>query len=390
MNCEFKALLEELCSETPEHIQRRIRETYSSAVGTSRGCLVVFGAGQLGRYVLPQLQAAGLSVLAFCDNNAARWGTQVDGLAVLPPEEAIRRYADTAVFVIAIYNGTAVRCQLRQMGCRHVISYPLLFCEHSDYIRDDRLDLPHRVLQGAAEMPGAYELLADEESRLEFQSQIRWRCSLDDGCLPAPHPPDEMYFAPDLFSLLPDEVYVDGGAFDGDSIRAYLNRTESRFRQIVAFEPDAANLLRLHSYLSTLPPEVRACIAVMPYGLSRRDESVGFQADGTAGSKIVESGGSARIESRSLDSVLAGAACPTFIKMDIEGFEVEAIPGAARIAAECAPIMAVCAYHRPEHLWMLPKLLHAANPDYHIFLRRYAEQCWETVYYAVPPGRLIG
>jgi hypothetical protein len=74
--------------------------------------------------------------------------------------------------------------------------------------------------------------------------------------------------------------------------------------------------------------------------------------------------------------------------MDIEGAELDAIPGAARIAAECRPIMAVCAYHHCSDLWTLPGLLKAANPTYHVFLRRYAEECWETVYYAIPPERL--
>jgi hypothetical protein len=74
--------------------------------------------------------------------------------------------------------------------------------------------------------------------------------------------------------------------------------------------------------------------------------------------------------------------------MDIEGAEPEALAGAARTMARCRPVMAVCVYHRCDHLWIIPQLLKAANPDYRIFLRRYAEDCWETVCYAVPPERL--
>jgi hypothetical protein len=74
--------------------------------------------------------------------------------------------------------------------------------------------------------------------------------------------------------------------------------------------------------------------------------------------------------------------------MDIEGAETEAIPGAVRTIARCRPILAICAYHRCDHLWRIPKLLQEAYPDCKIFLRRYAEECWETVYYAIPPERL--
>jgi hypothetical protein len=37
----------------------------------------------------------------------------------------------------------------------------------------------------------------------------------------------------------------------------------------------------------------------------------------------------------------------------------------------------------------LPQIMKAALPEYQISLRRYAEECWETVYYAVPPERAI-
>jgi hypothetical protein len=94
------------------------------------------------------------------------------------------------------------------------------------------------------------------------------------------------------------------------------------------------------------------------------------------------------VDCRSLDSVFADTVCPTLIKMDIEGAELDAITGAGKTIVRCRPIVAACAYHKCDHLWVIPKLLKAANPDYQIFLRRYAEDCWETVYYAVPPERL--
>jgi hypothetical protein len=50
-------------------------------------------------------------------------------------------------------------------------------------------------------------------------------------------------------------------------------------------------------------------------------------------------------------------------------------------------VMAICAYHSCDHLWRIPQLLKSANPDYRIVLRRYAEDCWETVYYAIPSER---
>ena len=76
------------------------------------------------------------------------------------------------------------------------------------------------------------------------------------------------------------------------------------------------------------------------------------------------------------------------VKMDIEGSELEALWGARRILKEHSPVLAVCAYHTSDHLWQIPLLIHAIQPDYRLFLRRYAEGAFELVWYAVPPERV--
>jgi FkbM family methyltransferase len=380
------SLLDGLRSETRAQIRVRVGETWRRLAGPAPSGLVIFGCGQLGRFVLPGIRAAGLEPLAYCDNNPSTWGTAVGGVPVLAPTEAVQRFGRSVPFLAAVYNASPVQRQLRELGCRWIVPYPAFFWEHSACLpSEERLALPQHIVDHLAEIEAAYELLADRRSRHEFLTQIRWRFLLDYNCLPPHDRPADMYFPPDLVHLSGDEVLVDCGAFDGDSIRLFLDKTAAKFARIHAFEPDAGNLAALAAYISTLPPETAARIDVRPLALGRENRVVRFSAEGSVGSKVTGTG-DLEIPCRTLDSVLAGIV-PTFIKMDIEGAEIDAIPGTARIAAECRPILAVCAYHRCQDLWTLPKLLKAANPDYRIFLRRYAEECWETVYYAIPPER---
>jgi FkbM family methyltransferase len=254
---------------------------------------------------------------------------------------------------------------------------------------EDRMELPQRILDRAREMEPAYSLLSGERSRREFCAQIRWRCLLDYDCLPPHDDPREMYFPADLFRISPDEVFVDCGAFDGDSLRAFLSAANGQFGQVYAWEADAGNVEKLGRCLSELPSAVSAKVTVMPYAVGRQDGKVWFSAVGTVGSRVAAAGSAQEVQCRSLDSAFADTR-PSLIKMDIEGAEPEALLGAVRTMARHRPIMAVCAYHKCDHLWTIPQLLKAANPDYKIYLRRYAEDCWETVYYAVPPERLCG
>ena len=383
-------LLTGLRSETRDRIPARVHQTWLRLAGPSPTGLVVFGCGQLGRFVLPGVRAAGLFPLAFSRQQPAHLGNRDRRRAGAGPGRGRpERFGATVPFLVAIYNASPVRRQLAELGCRWIVPYPAFFWEHSACLpAEERLDLPQRIVGHLAEIEAAYELLDDDRSRREYLAQIRWRCLLDYDCLPARDRPADMYFPPDLVSLSGSEVLVDCGAFDGDSIRLFLEKTAGRFARIHAFEPDAGNIASLSAYLGTLPEETAARIEVQRCALGRENGVVRFSAEGTVGSKV-SGAGMVEIPCRTLDSALAGCV-PTIVKMDIEGAEIDAIPGAARIAVECRPIIAACAYHHCSDLWTLPGLLKAANPEYRVFLRRYAEECWETVYYAIPPERLGG
>ena len=352
---------------------------------SARNPVLVLGTGHLGRWSLSALQQAGIRAPAFCDNNSRLWGTTVMGVPVMSPAEALACYPGAAV-VVAVYNASRPIQQLRTLGCDRVVPYPVLFWKHWRYMPgEDRLELPARILARAAEMAAGYDLLEDQRSRQEFCAQIRWRCCLDSALLAAPADPREMYYPADLFELISDERFVDCGAFDGDSIRAFLERSAGRFGHIYAWEADERNVGALRRYLGTLEDSKADRITVLPYAVARENGTIRFSCQGLVSSRVEANG--REIECRSLDSALAGSD-PSLIKMDIEGAEPDALLGAAKIMARFRPIMAVCAYHKCDHLWTLPQILKAGNPDYRIFLRRYAEDCWETVYYAIPPERL--
>jgi hypothetical protein len=89
-----------------------------------------------------------------------------------------------------------------------------------------------------------------------------------------------------------------------------------------------------------------------------------------------------------LDEVLANEAV-TFIKMDIEGGEPDAIDGATQLIARCRPVIAVCLYHRQEHLFTIPNKLREIYDGYKLFIRRYGDQFGDIVCYAVPPERTV-
>jgi len=183
------------------------------------------------------------------------------------------------------------------------------------------------------------------------------------------------------------EVFVDCGAFDGDSIRSFLRRGQI-FSHLYALEPDAQSRALLSNFIATLSADMQQKVTVWPYVVGDLDGHVSFVATGDVASKVSSSKTGLSIESLKLDS-LARRFTPTYIKMDIEGAEPDALAGAGNLLRSAQPVLAICLYHRLEHLWQIPNLIHSLSPGYSIFLRRYAEDGWEQVCYAVPQGRLV-
>jgi FkbM family methyltransferase len=378
-------VLDAIESETLEETIDRERSAFNGLAYPFENSIVLFGAGPLGRAACAGLRRAGLEPLAFADNNAGLWGTRSCNLKVLSPVEALRNYGNSACFVVTVYNGTGVRKQLSEIGCQVVVPFTPLFWKYADvFIPDSCVELPHRLRSGVSEIRFSDSILSDELSKKELAGQIAWRYRLQSETLPPSLDARNTYFPFDLLNPIEGEVFVDGGSFDGQTIESFLSHWGSHFRHVVAIEPDPTNRLLLHANIQSLGIGERA--TVMPFALSNKSGRVSFQSTGTVTSHM-SGEGDVSVECRTLDEIVWPAA-PTYIKLDIEGAEPAAIQGAGDIINEHRPVIAACTYHRASHLWEIPNLIHDIAPDYHIFLRRYAEECWEGVCYAIPRERL--
>lgn len=71
-----------------------------------------------------------------------------------------------------------------------------------------------------------------------------------------------------------------------------------------------------------------------------------------------------------------------FLKMDIEGAEYEVLCGAKEIIKKYKPKLAICVYHKPEDIILIPKLIKELVPEYKIYLSHKREDFIETVLFA--------
>jgi FkbM family methyltransferase len=335
--------------------------------------IVIFGAGRLGRRVAQAVQP-----VLFCDNNPSLWGTDCEGIAVESPETAVKRYPN-ATFINAIWHPSRTErmadriSQLKSLGASNIISFPALLAEYGDIVLPNMFwERPDYYSEHGEEISRARALL-DSEGRDEFDRQMQLRMGdvsgqvIDSGV---------QYFPERVFQLSRREVFVDCGAYDGDTIVEFRRATGDHFSRIIAFEPDPKNFAALSSAVNG-----DSRITLQPYATGARRKTVRFILSGT-GSRV-SSAGTCEVQTISLDEALGGFE-PTYMKFDIEGSELEALEGGRETIARHRPKMAVCLYHAPDHLWTIPLRLNELLPDSRFTLRTYCGDGWDCVCYCVP------
>jgi len=385
--------LDQLLNEELRSVLRRERCTFDELTAPFCSSLVLFGAGALDRKTLAGLRRVGIEPLAFTDNDPAKWNTTVDGVTVLSPPETAHKFGQNAAFVVTIWGGQGterMRDRVRQLcdlNCACVVSFGSLFWKVANvFLPHYALDLPHKVVEQADEVRRAFSVWSDEASRREYLAQLRWRLMLDFDGLPASSG-HELYFPTDLFALSPAEVFVDCGAYDGDTLRRFFHHQGGRFGRVIAFEPDPASFRKLRDYASALPEEIRARTKLHQLAVGARRETLRFTALGTQASAVGT--GTLEVDSVALDDVMRDCV-PTYIKMDTEGSEPDALRGSRQLIERDTPALAVSLEHRQDDLWRIPLLVRSFSDQYHFFLRPHRLEIWDLTFYAVPAGRLSG
>jgi len=226
----------------------------------------------------------------------------------------------------------------------------------------------------AEEIERVYNMLADNQSRTVYANIINFKISGNiDYLTTVTTPKSEIY--KEIIRPTTNEIFVDLGAYNGDTIRELLEFSRGKFHRIVAMEPDKKNFKKLQKFIGHSPAiDTYNCVAWCV------DTEIPFSTKAGRQSAVGEG---ALMPARSVDSILDGERA-TIIKMDVEGAEREAIWGASRTISRFGPKLMISLYHRNEDIFELPILISRLNPKYKLYIRHQLYiPAWETNLYAV-------
>ena len=187
------------------------------------------------------------------------------------------------------------------------------------------------------------------------------------------------YFYEDFLKYEESEIFIDAGSYDLATTMEFKKMCAG-LKKAYAFEPDTVNyercLKRIEKEHDRLPE-----IMLYPCGTWSSKEELHFSALANGSSHIGE--GECVINTLAIDETVDKSDKITFIKMDVEGAELESLKGAAKTIKRCRPKLAICIYHKPEDMYTLPLYIKSLVPEYKFYLRSYSNAYHEMVLYAV-------
>ena len=336
--------------------------------------LVMWGCGEVAERVYIWLNKNNIKLSGvFIDGNPG--GLIFHGIEVVCGLNGICEKYRTFNVIIAHKNGYASGGALKNR-CENIADIYAL--EMGVLYPVEPVDIDF-IVKNIESFQCSYDYLSDELSQKSYLAYLNAKINKSYKGLDL-YLSEPQYFCEDIIKFTPDEVFVDCGAYDGDSVLSFAGQIKSRpgsgYEAVYAFEPDDINFAKL----SALSPEIKNLHCIKKGAWDKRD-LLQFNSEGT-GMSAIRDAGNIVIETDTIDGVLQGRRA-SFIKMDIEGSELNALKGAEKTIKKYKPRLVVSAYHKACDLIKIPQYIKSLVPEYKLYFRLHKYGTIDSVIYAV-------
>ena len=337
-----------------------------------REIVYIFGTTRYSVILNEYFKTMGITVAGFIDDMTSEQSFQ--GLPIVK----LSGIDQDVTIVSSVIEGRpkSVRNHLRGEQFEKIVNY-----FDFNYLDSSRFPIPfntgnyEKIKSNFSRLQRIYDRLEDDLSRETLQTVLDARINFDHDRQKMEYNLSSQYFE-DFIGKDQIVSFVDAGGYDGSTTL----RAKEVFRnlsRIYYIEPSPDGMNASRKRLAAL----KGCsVEFFETALSSEDRTT-FMTTGKGGANHLMDDGEVMTKVSTLDSLIDKQV--DYIKLDIEGEEVNALKGARRLITEYKPSLAVCIYHEQNHFWEIPSLLMAMNPTYRIYVRHYTEGIFETVMYFI-------
>lgn len=183
------------------------------------------------------------------------------------------------------------------------------------------------------------------------------------------------------------DVVIDGGGCWGDTALYFANEVSDEGK-VYSFE-FIPNNIRIFEKNVSLNPNLKGTIELVQNPLWRDSSTKVFFKDFGPGSRVsmeALSDGDGETSTLSIDDFVKEKDLQkvNFIKMDIEGAEIDALEGAAQTIKNFKPKLAIALYHSMDDFERIPKLIRKIMDGYKFYFSHCTIYGEESMLFAVP------
>lgn len=343
--------------------------------------VMLFGAGSMAIFTLKNLYRYGIKPICFCDNDPQKQGGNFFGLPVLSYEVFKKKNKRKNYFIII---STSAYCKeiynwLKKQKEKNPIFFEMYACDpfskeptNYNFVKDN-----------INEFEKVYNFFKDKLSKETMVKIINFKISGDRKYVDKIYRKN-IYFDKNIIKLNNNEVYMDIGAYTGDSIDRFIIATAGKYKKIIAIEPDRNNFFVLKKHI-----RIKKYKNVELYNICVLDRrgTINFLGGLAGSSGIMEENfllkqQNYKVNVIKIDDIMKDNKVD-IIKMDIEGSELKALKGCEKTIRKWKPQLAISVYHRREDLLNIPLMIKSIVPEYKLYLRHYSKSMLDTVLYAV-------
>ncbi len=348
---------------------------------------LLFGASAGAVEVETFLAARNKQIVGYLDNAEAKHGSQFRGRTVFSPAELHSLLDEgTAIIISSAYQVEIAEQLINDINIDAARVFPFvseMFHKHfgADAI-SEHVDAIERLM----------DIVADQESREYIENLIKFRWTMDprnlrrNPCLSGfyDYKPASLQASGGVGPFEGDRI-IDCGAFNGDTARAFLERLNQDC-QIIAIEPVTANYDALAKWIGDKNLEAKITPLKVGVGATRSTMTIDIVPDleDPRATLALDKNNTQteEISIESIDGIVNGSDNKIdYVKIDIEGFEPEALQGAANVINRDRPDLAIAGYHKAEHLWELPQLIASIEPTYKFFVGHHPAAPYECEFF---------
>lgn len=348
--------------------------------------LILFGSGNLGRKIAAYFKTKGFKIICFADNNEIKNNTVIDDIIVHTPAIAYEKFSnDNPTWIVSIWSpGHSFKKtfeQLNQIGVHNIIPANNIFQIFSkDLLPYYHFEVPNFYNVAKSKIKEAFSYLKDDESKEQYCKHLKARIGYSFNELPEATTYNQ-YFPEDIIQLSEPEIFLDCGAFTGDTLNDYLKYAKVPFKKYICLEPDPQNLIALNNYIDS---KSLSNVQVIEIAVGNENAVLKFDATGGGGAGLSDTG-SINVNCVRIDDFFNEKI--SFIKFDIEGAELSALKGAYNTIHKYKPKLAVCIYHLPTDLWEIILHIKEQFPFYDFSVRTHQYDGLDFVLYAIPNSK---